>query len=134
MIALHPLFLAEARRFPGLIRSNYDDGAPRDLEPLLSYFRKAASEGILRIDDVAFAAEQFTSLVLAPIQERLPSDATSACRRPDIARPPTRGGWTCWRVSESRSAAIAKKHPGQDVPNRFDSGNAAIQIDLAVNP
>lgn len=90
MIALYRLFLAEARRFPGLTRSNYDEhGAPRGMEPLLSYFRKAASEGILKIDDVALATEQFTSLVLAGIRERLLAGAAqrpSAYERGRIAR------------------------------------------------
>lgn len=82
MIALYRLFLAEARRFPGLTRSNYDEnGAPRGMEPLLSYFRKAASEGTLKIDDVALATEQFTSLVLAGIRERL---LANAAQRPSV--------------------------------------------------
>ncbi len=82
MIALYRLFLAEARRFPGLTRSNYDEhGAPRGMEPLLSYFRKAASEGTLKIDDVSLATEQFTSLVLAGIRERL---LANAAQRPNV--------------------------------------------------
>jgi AcrR family transcriptional regulator len=90
MIALYRLFLAESRRFPDLIRSNYDArGVPRGMEPLLSYLRKAVAEGTLKVDDVALATEQFTSLVLAGIRERVLANAArrpSAHERNRIAR------------------------------------------------
>ncbi len=80
MIELYRLFLVEARRFPGLSRANYDkDGSPRGLEPLSSYLRAAVAEGVLKIDDVALATEQFTSLVLGGIRGRL---LRRAARRP----------------------------------------------------
>lgn len=80
MIELHRLFLVEAHRFPDLARSNYDkDGSPCGMEPLSSYLRTAVAEHTLKIDDVALATEQFTSLVLGGIRSRL---LLGAARRP----------------------------------------------------
>ena len=72
MIELHRLFIVEARRFPDLARGNYDqDGSPSGMEPLSSYLRSARAEGALKVEDVALATEQFTSLVLGGIRGRL---------------------------------------------------------------
>ncbi|MFZ0495394.1 MAG: TetR/AcrR family transcriptional regulator [Methylocella sp.] len=83
MIELHRLFLVEAHRFPDFARGNYEkDGSARGMEPLSSYLRGAVAEGALEIDDVALATEQFTSLVLGGIRERL---LFGAARRPSAS-------------------------------------------------
>lgn len=80
MIELHRLFLVEAHRFPDLVRGHYDkDGSLRGMERLSAYLLAAVADGVLRIDDVALATEQFTSLVLGGIRVRL---LLGARRRP----------------------------------------------------
>jgi TetR/AcrR family transcriptional regulator, mexJK operon transcriptional repressor len=80
MLELQRLLLLEAHRFPDLARSIYDqNGSLRGMEPLLSYFRAAVAEGVLKIDDVALATEQFSFLVLGGIREQL---LLGAARRP----------------------------------------------------
>lgn len=71
MIALHRLLVAEAHRFPDFVRGNYEEGAPRGMEPLAAYLRMAVARGALRLDDVALATEQFTHLVLGGTRMRL---------------------------------------------------------------
>lgn len=79
-IELYRLLLVEARHFPALTRGNYDkDGALRGMEPLSSYLRTAVDEGALKIDDVVLATEQFMSLALGSLRERL---LLGAARRP----------------------------------------------------
>jgi AcrR family transcriptional regulator len=80
MIELHRLFLVEAYRFPELARGMYEkDGSPCGMEPLSSYLRAAVAQGMLKIDDVVLATDQFTYLVLGGIRARL---LLHAARRP----------------------------------------------------
>jgi TetR/AcrR family transcriptional regulator, mexJK operon transcriptional repressor len=81
MIELHRLLLLEAHRFPGLTRNSYDKGGgSRGIEPLSDYLHAMVAEGILKIDDVALATEQFTFLVLGGIRGRL---LLGAAKRPN---------------------------------------------------
>jgi AcrR family transcriptional regulator len=71
MIALHRLLVAEAHRFPDIVRGHYERGAARDMEPLAGFLRAAVAKGTLTLDDVTLAAEQFTHLVLGEVRMRL---------------------------------------------------------------
>jgi len=72
MIALHRLLLVEARRFPDMIEGCYDErGALLDMAPLACYLRGAADAGLLQLDDVDLACEQFVFLVLGGIRVRI---------------------------------------------------------------
>jgi AcrR family transcriptional regulator len=90
MVELHRLFLVEAHRFPEVARGNYDKaGRLRGMEPLSEYLRAVAAEGMLKIDDIALATEQFTYLVLGGVRARLLLGAAarpSARERARIAR------------------------------------------------
>lgn len=82
MIALHRLLVAEAHRFPELVSGHYENGAPRGMEPLADYLRKAVASGALFLDEPRMAAEQFTHLVLGGIRTRL---LLGVSRRPSQA-------------------------------------------------
>lgn len=71
MVALHRLLLAEAPRFPALVRQHHRQSALRGMEPLGDYLRAAAAAGSVRLDDVDLATEQFTNLVLGGVRLRL---------------------------------------------------------------
>ena len=72
MIGLHRLLLLEARRFPRLINACYDErGAQVGMAPLSDYLRSAARDGLLQLDDVDLAAEQFLHLVLGGVRTRM---------------------------------------------------------------
>jgi AcrR family transcriptional regulator len=90
MVELHRLFFIDAHRFPEIARANYDKaGGLRGMEPLSEYLRAVAAEGMLKIDDIALATEQFTYLVLGGIRARLMLGAAarpSARERARIAR------------------------------------------------
>lgn len=81
MISLHRLVVAEAHRFPEIVRGNYENGAPRGMEPLANYLRNAVATDTLALNDVPLAAEQFTYLVLGGIRTRL---LLGAARRPNL--------------------------------------------------
>jgi TetR/AcrR family transcriptional regulator, mexJK operon transcriptional repressor len=82
MIALHRLLVAEAHRFPELVSGNYENGAPRGMEPLAAYLRKAVASGALSLDEPRLAAEQFNHLVLGGIRTRI---LLGVSRRPSQA-------------------------------------------------
>jgi AcrR family transcriptional regulator len=91
MIELYRLLLVEAYRFPELINGYYDkQGGLRGMEPLSDYFRSAIADGVLQLDDVELATEQFLHLVLGGVRARMLLDATrrrpSASERDRIAR------------------------------------------------
>nr|WP_242540129.1 TetR/AcrR family transcriptional regulator C-terminal domain-containing protein [Trinickia mobilis] len=72
MIELYRLLLIEAYRFPELINGYYDkQGGLRGMEPLSDYLRSATADGVLQLDDVALAAEQFLHLVLGGVRARM---------------------------------------------------------------
>jgi AcrR family transcriptional regulator len=72
MIELHRLLLIEAHRFPELMRGYYGrERGLRGMEPLADYLRAAVADGVLELDDVPLAAEQFVYLVLGGVRARL---------------------------------------------------------------
>ncbi len=81
MISFHRLVVAEALRFPEIVRGNFENGAPRGMEPLADYLRKAVARNVLVLDDIPLATEQFTHLVLGGIRTRL---LLGAARRPNL--------------------------------------------------
>jgi AcrR family transcriptional regulator len=84
MIELHRLLLIEAHRFPELIRGYYGgQGGLRGMEPLADYLRAAVADGVLELDDVVLATEQFVYLVLGGVRARLLLGAIK--RRPGAA-------------------------------------------------
>ncbi len=81
MLALHRLLLVEARRFPELVNGACtEDGARADMAPLAEVFRRVVRDGLLDLDDVDLAAEQFVYLVLGGVRARM---LRGVCARPD---------------------------------------------------
>lgn len=81
MIELYRLLLIEAHRFPELISGYYDEqGGLCGMEPLSDYLRLAIADGVVQLDDVALATEQFLHLVLGGVRARMLLGA--AKRRP----------------------------------------------------
>lgn len=75
MLALHRLLLVESRRFPDLM-----NGACTDMAPLAEVLRRAVGGGLLDLDDVDLAAEQFVYLVLGGLRVRM---LRGVCARPE---------------------------------------------------
>lgn len=72
MLELHRLLLLEARRFPDLIRGRYSErGAPVGMTPLADYLRRAVERGLLQIEDIDLATEQFVQLVIGGLRTRM---------------------------------------------------------------
>ncbi len=65
ILQLRRLVIGEANRFPGLGRTFYDLGPGRSIETLTAVFAQLAEQGILRLDDPAQAAEQFSWLIMS---------------------------------------------------------------------
>ncbi len=65
ILQLRRLVIGEANRFPNLGRVFYDLGPGRSIETLTSVFTLLAERGVLRLDDPARAAEQFSWLVMS---------------------------------------------------------------------
>ncbi len=83
-VKLHKLFLFEARRFPRLVRVLYDSrGSMCGMEPLSNFLREATARGILAIDDVNLATEQFVHIVLGGVRDRV---IVGVMRRPNLAQ------------------------------------------------
>ena len=62
-LTMYRMVVAEAEKFPELARSFYAEGPARSVAHLATYLRGAAAEGMLRLDDPEFAAEQFFALI-----------------------------------------------------------------------
>jgi TetR/AcrR family transcriptional repressor of mexJK operon len=69
-LALTRIMQTEARRFPELSRAMIESGARKGSEHIAELLGREAAAGTLRLDDPAFAAEQFMVLVLAIPQRR----------------------------------------------------------------
>jgi TetR/AcrR family transcriptional repressor of mexJK operon len=84
-VELQRLLLAESRRFPDLVKGQYDErGALAGMAPLTDYLRRAVADRKLRLENVELATEQFAYLVLGGIRERM---LHGVAKRPDaIAR------------------------------------------------
>ncbi|HTH93772.1 MAG TPA: TetR/AcrR family transcriptional regulator [Rhodocyclaceae bacterium] len=82
MIEWHRLTVNEARRFPEIFNSVYDErGVCVDMMVLSNYLRTAVENGVLEFDDVELAAEQFSFMVLGGIRTRI---LRGVSVRPDI--------------------------------------------------
>lgn len=62
--------VAERERFPELGRSFYDAGPRNGQQHMAQYLEKAVAKGELRVDDVQFAAAQFSELCKVRIWNR----------------------------------------------------------------
>ena len=72
MIELHRLLLIESRRFADLVDGVYGkQGRLTGMEPLSDYLRLAVEKGLLEIEDIPLATEQFVHLVLGGVRERI---------------------------------------------------------------
>lgn len=81
MLELHRLLLIEARHLPELVSSRYGErGALVGMVPLADYLRRAVAQGLLELDDVDLATEQFVYLVLGGLRTRMLRGVSS---RPD---------------------------------------------------
>lgn len=69
-LALRRMLLAEAQRFPELMRIMNEQGAARGIELIAGLLAREGQAGKVAIDDPAFAAEQFLQLILAVPQRR----------------------------------------------------------------
>jgi TetR/AcrR family transcriptional regulator, mexJK operon transcriptional repressor len=69
-LALTRIMHTEARRFPELSRAMIESGARKGSEHIAELLAREAAAGHLKLDDPAFAAEQFMVLVLAIPQRR----------------------------------------------------------------
>ncbi len=62
-LTIYRMVVAEAEKFPELASSFYAEGPARSVAHLAAYLRSAAAQGMLRLDDPEFAAEQFFALI-----------------------------------------------------------------------
>jgi TetR/AcrR family transcriptional repressor of mexJK operon len=62
-LTMYRMVVAEAEKFPELASSFYAEGPARSVAHLAAYLRGAATDGMLRLDDPEFAAEQFFALI-----------------------------------------------------------------------
>ncbi len=62
-LTMYRMVVAEAEKFPELASAFYAEGPARSVAHLANYLRGAAAEGMLRLDDPEFAAEQFFALI-----------------------------------------------------------------------
>jgi TetR/AcrR family transcriptional repressor of mexJK operon len=65
LLELRRLIIGEAARFPKLSGAFYERGPGRTADALALKFKRLAERGILRIDDIHDAAQQFNWLVLS---------------------------------------------------------------------
>jgi AcrR family transcriptional regulator len=65
ILQLRRLVIGEARRFPELGRSFYEQGPARTIAALATVFERLAARGALRMDDPAIAAAHFNWLVMS---------------------------------------------------------------------
>lgn len=61
-LATYRVVVAEAVKFPALARTFYDAGPARAIETMAAWLARETALGRLRVDDPAFAADQFFSL------------------------------------------------------------------------
>ena len=62
-LTMYRMVVAEAEKFPELAGTFYAEGPARAVAHLAAYLRVAAANGMLRLDDPEFAAEQFFALI-----------------------------------------------------------------------
>jgi AcrR family transcriptional regulator len=61
-LSTYRVVVAEAVKFPALARTFYDAGPARAIETMAAWLARETALGRLRVDDPAFAADQFFSL------------------------------------------------------------------------
>ena len=71
VVALHRLFVSEARRFPELGQSYYAAGPQAVHNELGRFFEQRIAAGELRDRDPGMLAEQFSGLVLTPLRLKM---------------------------------------------------------------
>ena len=69
-LALHRILVAEAQRFPELMRLVNEAGAGKGVERIAALLDRETRAGRLALDDSRFAAEQFLTMVLSVPQKR----------------------------------------------------------------
>ena len=69
-LALHRILVAEAGRFPELMRLVNEAGAGKGVERIAALLEREARAGHLAVEDSRFAAEQFLTMVLSVPQKR----------------------------------------------------------------
>jgi TetR/AcrR family transcriptional regulator, mexJK operon transcriptional repressor len=78
--------VAEAETFPALAHEFYHSGPLLIRTRLSHYLRCAMDRGELAIDDIDLAADQFTQLCKADLQDRMIFGTTPCCTAKDSAR------------------------------------------------
>lgn len=69
-LALHRILVAEAQRFPELMRLVNEAGASKGVEGIAALLEREVQAGHLTLEDSRFAAEQFLTMVLSVPQKR----------------------------------------------------------------
>jgi TetR/AcrR family transcriptional regulator, mexJK operon transcriptional repressor len=69
-LALHRILVAEAQRFPELMRLVNEAGAGKGVERIAALLERETAAGTLAVADSRFAAEQFLTMVLSVPQKR----------------------------------------------------------------
>lgn len=69
-LALYRMLMAETVRFPELGRQAYQSGAEQTVSALAQYLSEQRKQGIVNIEDVRLAAEQFLGLLAGHIHLR----------------------------------------------------------------
>ncbi|MEF3048883.1 TetR/AcrR family transcriptional regulator [Pseudotabrizicola sp. L79] len=78
--------VAESDRFPGLGHEFYHSGPQLIRDRVAEYLHKSVARGVLKIDDVDLAAEQFLQLCKADLHERLIFGMADCCTPIDRKR------------------------------------------------
>jgi TetR/AcrR family transcriptional regulator, mexJK operon transcriptional repressor len=80
------LVMAEGQRFPALAKEFYQNGPGLVHERLVHHLGFLVQAGILAIDDVDLAADQFAQLCKAAIHEKLLFGMSDTIRQEDVTR------------------------------------------------
>jgi TetR/AcrR family transcriptional repressor of mexJK operon len=70
-VSLHRIVAAEASRFPDLARLLHRQGDTRDGNPLIALLQRQTEQGVLKVEDPLFAAEQFVHMVIGEPRRRV---------------------------------------------------------------
>lgn len=83
---IYRIAVAESESFPALAQEFYQSGPKLAQDRVADCLRNAIARGELIIDDVPFAAAQFTQLCKVELHDRLIFAPALACTEADIAR------------------------------------------------
>ncbi|HYB10347.1 MAG TPA: TetR/AcrR family transcriptional regulator [Alphaproteobacteria bacterium] len=70
-ISLYRIVTAEAVRFPALAHLLHRQGDTRNGNPVVALLRRQSEQGVLKVEDPNFAAEQFIQMVIGEPRRRL---------------------------------------------------------------